>query len=833
MEFDRHKSAARFTVRHKPGLHNLLSAMGMDLTYHRASGDFLFYRDSGDAEVQVLDLVGGYGTLLLGHNHPGVLAAATEFLQSGNVNHAQGSLRQGAQQLANVLNARLRGDFCAVFANSGTEAVEAALKHAMLETGGRTLISLNGGFHGKTLGSLHASSNPRFRTPFGHGNLELRRVDANDLLQLETTFEQCTDLAGVLYEPIQGEAGVRPLDAGYLQRAAELCASRNIPLIADECQTGLGRTGEFLASHSLGVRPDYILLSKALGGGLAKIAALLIDRARYREDFDLLHSSTFADDEFSSAIALKVLELLSDDALARCKQQGDYLLGALATVQQRFPETIRDVRGRGLMLGVELNRRAKPQSFLLNHLVDRELLGPMIASYLLHQHQIRVAPTLSDSFTLRIQPSLTVDRGQLDRFVSALTDVCEKLSADDTAGLTRFLSVKPRPTSSPPKPLKEPRLTDVAIFSYRGNPFFDTSTEASTPNSPARVGWIFHLVDESNIGHLEPALADWSRAEQGAFSERWSRLCEPLMMDTVDIRSRHGNTVRLHPILLPVTSRWMLKHARSGTATALVERAVETASAIHCDVVSLGQFTSIVTQRGKSLQPRDLLITTGASYTAALAEQAIRLELTRRSLNGRGLTLAVIGGAGEIGRTCAALLAAKFGRCLLFGSQRRDSLDRLQQVARDIPGTSVATSAQMIGQADVVLCATNQIAASVSLESLNPNAIVCDVSIPGALLPVATDRYPNITIVDGGTVDLPHHECLRIPGFPLPSGRTYGCMAEGLLLGLEGRRHSPSVTPTSVESAQRMAQIAAKHGFTLRSQQGTRASSSTVVEPCL
>lgn len=128
-------------TRHKPGLHHLLAALGLDVSFDRATDNFLYRCGEDGSEIDVLDLVGGYGALLLGHNHPELIAAATHFFAAGKVNHAQGSICQGTQTLANELNRRVGGDYCTVFANSGTEAVEAALKHALLETGGRFMSS--------------------------------------------------------------------------------------------------------------------------------------------------------------------------------------------------------------------------------------------------------------------------------------------------------------------------------------------------------------------------------------------------------------------------------------------------------------------------------------------------------------------------------------------------------------------------------------------------------------------------------------------------------------------------------------------------------------------
>jgi acetylornithine/succinyldiaminopimelate/putrescine aminotransferase len=131
----------------------------------------------------------------------------------------------------------------------------------------RTFIALERGFHGKTLGALQLTANPAYREPFTLAGVPVVRVPANDLACLEAAFAQTSDLAGFIFEPVLGEGGVFPLTAAFVRRAAELCAQRDVPLIADECQTGLGRTGTFLACAALGVQPDYVILSKALGGG--------------------------------------------------------------------------------------------------------------------------------------------------------------------------------------------------------------------------------------------------------------------------------------------------------------------------------------------------------------------------------------------------------------------------------------------------------------------------------------------------------------------------------------------------------------------------------------
>lgn len=219
---------------HKPYLQQQLAAVRLDVDYQRGAGAYLFFRDSEPLDLslperEVVDLVGGFGSLLLGHHHPELVAEAQRLLLSGAPFHAQGSSHPRAEQLACELSRRAGGDYCCVFANSGTEAVEAALKHALLETGGRTLIAVEGAFHGKTLGALQAIGNPQYREPFELAGLNVVRVPPNDVGALEAAFASAADLAGFLFEPILGEGGVRPLAGLFVQRAADLCKKRVVP----------------------------------------------------------------------------------------------------------------------------------------------------------------------------------------------------------------------------------------------------------------------------------------------------------------------------------------------------------------------------------------------------------------------------------------------------------------------------------------------------------------------------------------------------------------------------------------------------------------------------
>lgn len=800
---------------HKPGLQKLLQLLGLDITYERGAGDWLYIRKNDGTESKILDLVGGYGSLLLGHQHPELIAEATHFFSSGRPNHTQGTRRTGANQLAQALSNRIQGHWNAVFANSGTEAVEAAIKHAILETGGRTFITVDGGFHGKTLGALQLTSNPQFREAFGLEGLKIIRVPRNNIARLEAAFATAEDLAGFIYEPIQGEAGIRPLSADFLKSAAGLCATRNAPMIADECQTGLGRTGHFLESHALGLAPDYIILSKSLGGGLAKISALLIDQQRYQKKFDFIHSSTFADDEFSCTIAVKALKLIDEALIENCASIGKKVLDSLLELQRQYPDVIADVRGRGLFIGIELQRPGDKSGYILNMLSGCHLLGPMMSSYLLHEHQIRIAPTLSDSMTLRIQPSAFFSEEELSILIQALNALCAVLRDQDAAGLVRpscrasaSLQVNPEIGQDSP-----------AISPYQPEEFAirEKSAQRSLSSTP-RVAWLFHMIDEHDLEFLEPSFSSWTRRDRANFLSTYASLACPVMMNAVEIRSKTGQNVRLYPIMLPVTFAAMFREryaADGSNFKRLVQCGVDQAAAMGCDFVSLGQFTSIVTYGGKTLKNHGMRLTTGNNLTLSLIVQSIERELRRRGLNSRELTLGVVGANGDIGQSFTRFVAPRFRHSILLGSKQPSSAMRLKRLASQNAGSRVASSEDDLAVADVIVCASNSITPTLGSSSFHREAIVCDVSVPPAVQPEVAKLRPDVTLLPGGVVQLPYGEHLNIPGFPLAAGRTYGCMAEGLLLGLERQSCWRGTGPSSAEQARQIAAVAQRHGFEL------------------
>ncbi len=795
--------------RVKAKVSDLLKLLKMNVSYERAEGDYLYYHQEG-REKKILDLVGGFGSLLLGHNHPQIISTAQNILKNQSPIHVQGSQRTQAGLLAEELNKRVKGDFRVVLTNSGAEAIEAAMKHAMLETKGRTFICLKGAFHGKTLGAIQLTDLEKYRGPFVVDGLEVLRVEPGNIPELEQKFRQTDNLAGFLYEPILGEGGVHPVDPAFLKRAAELCREKAVPFIADEIQTGLGRTGSFLASEELGLEPDYITLSKALGGGVAKVAACMIRSEVYRPDFDVNHTSTYAEDDLSSAVALKTVQLIDDTVLHECQTKGERLLSGLQSIAKTYPDVIADVRGKGLMIGVEFKPQNQSRSFLLRLLSAQDDLALMIAGYFFQQHQIRIFNTLSDPFTLRIQPSHSLSKEAIEKTIAAFEDVCIRLKTGDSLGLTGHLM-----RGKAEKYTDELALTPDVAYSFWNKKHF-VQQERKSP--PIRIGWLCHLIDAESFPPYEPQFRSLSFEKREKYLQHMAPRVAPVVLNAVDIGSRTGAEVRLHAILLPFTSgsvrTWMDDHKLS-VAQQHVRNGIEAARDLGCQIVALGQYTSMVTYNGTKVRGCGMAVTTGNSYTAALAIEALEKAHKEGPRPAESSVLAVVGALGNIGRACTEILALLYRKTILVGSGKPGAMQRMQEFANRIPNAEIATDLWAVQGADVVISATNATDTPLGPDHFARNAIVCDLSVPSTVHPSTWGERPDLLQITGGVCQLPRGEDVEVPGFPLPKGQTYGCMAEGLLMGFERNFSSEHIGKISSDIVHWTRKAARKNGFTL------------------
>jgi acetylornithine/N-succinyldiaminopimelate aminotransferase len=300
-----------------------------------------------DEGRRYLDLFAGIAVVGLGHCHPAPLAAARAQLE--RLWHVSNTYwTEPMQELAGALSKRFGGAH-AFLCNSGTESIEAALKWARRVTGRRELVALDGSFHGRTMGSLSVTGQPAKREPFEPLVPGVRFATPDTLAD-----DVGPQTAAILLEPIQGESGIWPLSAEALSAARALADEHGAMLIFDEIQTGVGRTGTFFAWEDSGVRPDAVTLAKGLANGLP-IGALLVSDAAPTGFAPGEHANTFGGNPVTCAAACAVIDAIDDELLASVRAKG-----ARAAARLNELQAVSAVRGRGLMLGVQLDRPAKP-----------------------------------------------------------------------------------------------------------------------------------------------------------------------------------------------------------------------------------------------------------------------------------------------------------------------------------------------------------------------------------------------------------------------------------------------------------------------------------------
>ena len=368
-----------------------------------AKRDLMLVRGQGtrvwDAQGrEYLDCVGGHGVAVVGHSHPAVVAALEA--QARRLMICPGSFYNDTRaRLLQRLGTLVPGLERVFLANSGTEAVEAALKFARYSTGRPKIVAAKRGFHGRTLGALSATWKRAYRQPFEPLVPEFEHATFNKLDAWEQAVDDRT--AALLVEVVQGEGGVHPASAEFLTGLQRLARERGALLIVDEIQTGMGRTGKMFAFQHYGLEPDLVTLAKGLGGGVPIGAVLIGPRVRALKPG--LHGSTFGGNPLAAAAALAVLDILErEDLPARAAEVGAYLRQGLARVSG---PVVRAVRGLGLMIGVEVRQKAAPY---LRALAERGILA-----------------LPAGMNVVRFLPPLTLTRAEADRILEAWAEVSQ------------------------------------------------------------------------------------------------------------------------------------------------------------------------------------------------------------------------------------------------------------------------------------------------------------------------------------------------------------------------------------------------------------------------
>jgi ornithine--oxo-acid transaminase len=409
-----------------PQLGRIVRTLGFDKTWVRGEGAHLI-----DSEGErYLDLLSGYGVFAIGRNHPEAIAAVRDTMEANTANLPQLGVTLLSGVLAEQLLERAPDSVAAMVpANSGTEAVEAAIKIARASTRRARILFAEHAFHGLTLGSLSLNGDSIFRDGFGPLLTGCEAVPFGDSEALERELAR-GDVAAFVVEPVQGKGVNLPPD-GYLATAQRLCQDARALFVCDEVQTGLGRTGRFFALEHWVLQPDLICVSKALSGGLVPVGAVLVSRKAFDNVFDgmeraVRHGSTFGGNDLAAAAALATLRVLDSERLIeRAERLGALLLELTTPLVERY-EIVSDVRGLGLMWAIEFGPPEGGARRSIWNAAERAqpgIFSQLIVGPLFHEHRILCQVAGHRMNVVKALPALVVDEQEIRRFATALEEV--------------------------------------------------------------------------------------------------------------------------------------------------------------------------------------------------------------------------------------------------------------------------------------------------------------------------------------------------------------------------------------------------------------------------
>ncbi|WP_353645594.1 aspartate aminotransferase family protein [Mesorhizobium sp. WSM2239] len=427
-----------FKTHLNPGQLHFMKLLG----FHKVkveSAEGMFYVDQNGRKI--LDFFGGFGSLAFGHNHPRILEARKKFQDEKRHEIAIAFMSQYAAALAHNLAQCSPGNLDMVFlGSSGSEAMEAAIKVAERAAGPKRskIVYAENSFHGKTKGVLSITDGQLYRGDFKLTDNTVR-VPFADIDAVEAAFKSDPAIGVIVLETIQGGGGIVQAPAEYWQKLRALCDQYGVLWVADEVQCGLGRSGRFYAFEHYGVVPDVTALAKSLGGGKSAVGAMIASREVYMKAYGtpktaMIHAAaTFGGIGEASITAIEALNVLYDEGLIdNAAATGAYLLDRLQALQAKYPKIIKDVRGKGLMVGLEFHDFSQTLPMVLRPIVsvlDDKLKGSLsgfVGALLLRDYDVLVAFTEYNRNVIRLEPPLICQSEHVDRFVDALDSLLSR-----------------------------------------------------------------------------------------------------------------------------------------------------------------------------------------------------------------------------------------------------------------------------------------------------------------------------------------------------------------------------------------------------------------------
>lgn len=842
----------------KPRLQQILQALRLDVTYSKAEGDSLWWTNFHKEEKRVYDFLGGYGSTILGHNHPLLCAEILKCIENKVPFHSQLSIRGGAAELGAKINlifidvCKFNEEYFIHFFNTGTEAVEAAIKHALMEWIERRdtflfglrvansrrpamepeefrsvidriekmepcFLSLENSFHGKTMGSVTVTQNLNYKYMYGKGGLKVDFVskdvvsdEFSDLVNSHTFSVPghglFCGLAGFLIEPIQAEGGVHVVSRDTLQMVVSCLAEKNVPILVDEIQTGIYRTGLFLVSQSFDKSPDYIMLGKSLGGGVAKISALAIKKSRYLNDFGILHTSTFAEDDWSARLSLKTLEYClehQEKIVNRAEEFEMRLRSHVGKIQSQFPDVISEIRGKGFLLGIEFNcQNLFRYSEVLEQVGRSGLITYLLSSYLLHKHGVRLAPTLNQTNTLRVEPSWNISDEGLAQLMTGMSDVAQIIWSGEYQ-----------------------KLFDQLYPEWKNDTVEPEQHMVPQQRTHPAVTFLIHYISENSLKDIEPALRNWPDHLLQTMISAMAPFATSMSVYEQVIHGKNGSAISVNLRGIPESSRFFEASLRKGTKDAFVKviEAAESAVDDRAGYVGLGQYTSIVTDNGILLKDIPVPITTGNSLTVGMSYRAFLKMAAERGLDTKKLRVGVVGIAGNICSVLAQLIADDIRELVIVHRENLNLSSKLKFSIEQLLLNSKISKDKIISMddfsvlktCDCVILGTNSTLKLLRPEHLKKDAFVIDISVPTNVDPIVQIERPDVQCIQGGLVQLPMGQKFGFAGMKELDGEIYACLAETITAGLLGLNRSLSLGSLSKSGVLEVLRMADEVGMEL------------------
>lgn len=859
-----------FTRYHNPYIGQLLSALCMDNTYHKGKKDSLFTYQNGK-EIEILDITGGYGTNLLGHNNDEIKSAVTSFIQLNEVSISdQGSIQKYTGILAEKLNLMVGGitgqSYTVLFGSTGSEAVEIALHHALFEWrkkiedleqsqyqkyGVNTVkflrdtwelnkiilskiqvhvIALKNSFHGSTTASRSLLYNTKKREAFknilgispifidddsSEWNEQLEReIEAktiklhevvyqnNKYIRREFTF---STVIAAIAEPIIGEGGIRLANPEVLKSLSKF----DFPLIMDEIQCGLGRSGSFLASK--GINANYYLFGKSLGGNIEKISAVLIENNRYKYEFGEYYTSTFSNGGLSANVALKTLSIITDRNIPeKAKVQGEKITKKLAKIRKKYPNVISEISGTGLMQGIRFCDLSDDPSTFLRNMYINEYCGLLYSSYLLKVHGVRIFPTLSAPNILRVEPSSYITDSEIDKFAESIEDLADKI---DKKQFYELFS-----------PLLDGDSFDDNKGKMPEQGFMVTSLEKASRNA-VKVAIIGHFVYPTE--ELRILEREFCKASDTGLRILFNRLQLLLQIKPFVLlqRNLYGGKIHLTFINIPLDSAELERLYKQNNRKKIVtkiQEAVDMAEEMGIKVLSLGAYISIISNNGLALvEPTNTKIITGNTLTAASGIRRLIEQIKSHTQFLENNTLGVIGASGNIGSMVTEGLLESdilFKKIYLIGrnkSRLSNTLDYINQsiILKNRLDIEITTNLSSLKQCNIIILASNTNDPIIFPHHLSKEfpIIISDLSIPAAISKEVTFMPNVINVPFASYIHLPEDSDFIISSHT-PKGAVFCCVAEAILFGLEpfDLKLKGKVTRNGINT---MTKLAEKYGF--------------------